>query len=111
QISIRAGTDQDVYTLTEKKTERQELSMEVHQIRMEECREEVEAQSREGIVGRGYVDDPREHLANETVGEIFKQSKRVAEKYGQERRVVAKRIAEKVADGADVNQAVMNLVE
>jgi hypothetical protein len=110
-ISTRAGANPEVHPRPEEKQAREERTMELHQTRMEECREEVEAQGREGIVARGYVDDPREHLANETVGEIYEQSVRVAKRYGQTRHVAAKRIAEKVANGADVGMAVMNLVE
>ena len=118
QISRRAGANPERYPRTTEKRAREEQSMAVHQKRMEECRTEVEAGAREGIVARGYVDDPREHIETakgapdrETIGQLNQEAERVADRFGQSRAVMGKRIAEKVTEGAAVPEAVMSLVE
>ena len=111
KISRRAGANPEFHPPTEEKQAREQRSMETHQKRMEECRNEVEAEAASGHVGRGFVEDPREKMENETVGEIYKQSQRLAERFGRTRRVVAKRLAEKVGLGESVSEAVMSLVE
>jgi hypothetical protein len=111
KISTRAGANPEVHPRPEDKREREERTMDLHQTRMEECREEVEAQAASGIVARGYVTDAREHMAQETVGDIYTQSQRVAERFDQPEVTVAKRLAEKVGMGQSVSEGVMNLVE
>ena len=117
-ISRRAGANPERYPRAAEKREREEQTMALHQNRMEKCRNEVEAEARTGIVARGYVDDPREHIKTgdgtpdrETIGEMNQQAERVASRFSQSRAVVGKRIAEKVVEGADVPEAVMSLVE
>ena len=117
-ISRRAGANPERYPRTTEKRAREEQTMALHQQRMEECRNEVEAGARTGIVTRGYVDDPREHIETEdgtpdkeTIGELNQQAERVADRFQQSRAVMGKRIAEKVVEGAVVPEAVMSLVE
>ena len=111
KISDRAGANPDVHPRAEEGKARRKRQMGIHQDRMEACKAEVEAEAASGTTSRGYVDDPREHVAQETMAEIAEQSGRLAERFGRTRRVVAKRLAEKVTEGADVSGAVMDLVE
>ncbi|EMA48600.1 SOSS complex subunit B family protein [Halococcus salifodinae] len=111
EISKRAGANPEVHPRPEQKKQREQRTMETHQKRMEECREDVEAEAASGHVGRGFVDDPREHLDKKAVGEIYTQSGRVAERFGRSRATIAKRLSERVADGANISEAVMDLVE
>ena len=117
-ISKRAGANPEHYPRAAEKRAREEETMALHQKRMEECRNEVEAEARKGIVARGYVDDPREHIETEddapdreTIGELNQQAERVADRYDQSRAVIGKRIAEKIVEGTAVPEAVMSLVE
>jgi hypothetical protein len=111
KISNRAGANPEAHPRPEEKAQREAQEMELHQGRMEDCREEVEAQAASGHVGRGFVEDPREQMDKETVGAIHKQSTRLAERFDQSRTTVAKRLAEKVGLGKSVSGAVMALVE
>ena len=117
-ISKRAGANPERHPQAEEKQAREEQTMALHQKRMEECRNEVEAEARTGIVARGYVDDPREHIQTEdgetdkaTIGELNQEAERVADRFHQSRAVMGRRIAEKVVKDAAVPEAVMSLVE
>ena len=118
QISRRAGANPEGYPRAAEKQAREDQTMALHQQRMEECRNEVEAEARTGIVARGYVDDPREHIETDdgetdkaTIGELNQEAERVADRFGRSRAVMGRRIAEKVVEGAAVPEAVMSLVE
>ena len=117
-ISKRAGANPERYPRTAEKEAREEQTIALHQKRMEECRNEVEAVARTGIVARGYVDDPREHIETEegepdreTIGQLNQEAERVADRFQQSRAVIGRRIAEKVVENAAVPEAVMSLVE
>jgi hypothetical protein len=111
KISNRAGANPDVHPRPEQKAQREAQEMELHQGRMEDCRAEVAEEAASGVVARGFVEDPREQMEKETVGAIYKQSTRLAERFDQSRTTVAKRLAEKVGLGKSVSGAVMALVD
>jgi hypothetical protein len=111
KISDRAGANPEVHPRPEDKREREGHTMELHQTRMEDCRAEVAEEAASGIVGRGYVDDPREHLDKATIGAVNEQSQRLAERFGVSRATAGQRLAEKVVAGADVSKAVVDLAE
>jgi hypothetical protein len=111
KISQRAGANPEVHPRPEDKREREERTMDLHQTRMEDCRAEVTEEAASGIVGRGYVDDPREHLEKATIGTVNEQSQRLAERFDVSRAMTGQRLAEKVVNGADVSKAVVDLAE
>jgi hypothetical protein len=111
KISNQAGANPEVHPRPEDKREREERTMDLHQTRMEDCRTEVAEEAASGVVSRGYVDDPREHLAKTTIGAVNEQSQRLAERFGVSRAVAGQRLAEKVVNGADVSKAVVDLAE
>jgi hypothetical protein len=110
-ISVRAGANPERYPRAAEKRSREEQTMETHQKRMQECREEVVEQAASGIVSRGYVDDAREHMTKEMVGDIYEQSLRLAERFGLSEVLVGNLLAEKVADASDVSGGVVDLLD
>ncbi|WP_160135674.1 hypothetical protein [Halococcus salsus] len=111
KISTRAGANPDVHLREHEQEMRRERQMDVHQDRMEACRAEVEAEAASGTTSRGFTDDPREHVTQEEMAAIAEQSVRLAERFSRTRRVVAKRLAEMVAEGSKIEVAVMDLVD
>ncbi|WP_160135669.1 hypothetical protein [Halococcus salsus] len=111
KISERAGANPDVQPRPEEAEQRRDRQMDLHQQRMTECKAEVEAEAASGTTSRGFVDDPRGHVEQDVLAEVNTQAARLAEQFGVTRAVAGKRLAEKVVQGEEVKDAVLNLNE